>query len=98
MNSNSQKEQNISVIIRIKGKESDRLDENSSLIKVEDNNKILIEPDTFSFDYVGKEDSKQKDIFEHCGKKLCDDSLEGYNATIFAYGRTGSGKTYTILG
>jgi len=29
---------------------------------------------------------------------LIDAVLEGYNATIFAYGATGAGKTYTMMG
>jgi kinesin family protein 18/19 len=29
---------------------------------------------------------------------LIDGVLEGYNATIFAYGATGAGKTYTMTG
>ena len=53
---------------------------------------------SYFFDYVGDENTTQNDIFEQCGKKICDYSLEGYNGTIFAYGQTGSGKTYTLLG
>ena len=100
MNANSDNDQSISVIIRIKGKTPEELNEDSSLIKVKNNNKILIESKKkeFFYDYVGDKDSTQNDIFEHCGKKICDHSLEGYNTTIFAYGQTGSGKTYTLLG
>ena len=29
---------------------------------------------------------------------MIDQCLEGYNATLFAYGHTGAGKTYTIFG
>ena len=31
-------------------------------------------------------------------KILLNGIIEGYNATVFAYGATGSGKTYTMLG
>ena len=97
---NSQGDESIRVIVRIKGRTSDDLKEKSTFFKVTDNNSILIESKkkVFSFDYVGNEYSTQNDIFEHCGKKICDYSLEGYNGTIFAYGQTGSGKTYTLLG
>jgi type II secretory ATPase GspE/PulE/Tfp pilus assembly ATPase PilB-like protein len=32
------------------------------------------------------------------GKEVTSNFLEGYNGTIFAYGNTGSGKTYTMFG
>ncbi len=32
------------------------------------------------------------------GKEVTQQFLEGYNGTIFAYGSTGSGKTYTMFG
>lgn len=32
------------------------------------------------------------------GKEVTDKFIEGYNGTIFAYGSTGSGKTYTMFG
>ena len=37
-------------------------------------------------------------IFESEGKKLVMSALEGYNVTIFTYGQTSSGKTYTMRG
>lgn len=37
-------------------------------------------------------------IFKHLGKDLVLQALKGYNVTIFAYGHTGSGKTYTMIG
>jgi Tfp pilus assembly pilus retraction ATPase PilT len=32
------------------------------------------------------------------GKEVTNNFLQGYNGTIFAYGSTGSGKTYTMFG
>ena len=100
MNDNSKSDQNISVIIRVKGNTKEDLKEKSTLIKVVNNNSIKIDSKNkeFFYDFVGDEYTTQNDIFEKCGKKICDYSLEGYNGTIFAYGQTGSGKTYTLLG
>ena len=100
MNDYSKSDQNISVIIRVKGNTLEDLKEKSSLIKVINKNSIKIDSKNkeFFYDFVGNEYTTQNDIFEQCGKKICDYSLEGYNGTIFAYGQTGSGKTYTLLG
>lgn len=35
-------------------------------------------------------------IFEEVAKAQVDACIQGYNATIFAYGQTGTGKTYTM--
>lgn len=37
-------------------------------------------------------------VYNHTTKFLIDGVLDGYNATVFAYGATGAGKTYTMLG
>jgi hypothetical protein len=42
--------------------------------------------------------SSQFDVFETVAKDLVDDVLSGWNATCLAYGQTGTGKTYTMLG
>jgi len=53
---------------------------------------------TFTFDRAFDPNSTQSDIFEQTAKPLIDDVLKGYNATIFTYGQSGSGKTYTMYG
>ncbi|XP_036157428.1 kinesin-like protein KIF21A isoform X16 [Myotis myotis] len=50
----------------------------------------------FTFDYVFDIDSQQEQIYTHCIEKLIEGCFEGYNATVFAYGQTGAGKTYTM--
>ncbi|XP_069905740.1 kinesin-like protein KIF21A isoform X9 [Oryctolagus cuniculus] len=50
----------------------------------------------FTFDYVFDIDSQQQQIYTQCIEKLIEGCFEGYNATVFAYGQTGAGKTYTM--
>ncbi|KAG5437042.1 hypothetical protein PCANB_001318 [Pneumocystis canis] len=52
----------------------------------------------FVFDRVFDESARQSDIFEYSIQTTVDDILNGYNGTILAYGHTGSGKTYTMMG
>lgn len=53
---------------------------------------------TFLFDKVFGPTSQQKDLFNHAVCPIIFEVLEGYNCTIFAYGQTGTGKTYTMEG
>ncbi|VFQ91454.1 unnamed protein product [Cuscuta campestris] len=53
---------------------------------------------TFVFDKVFGPASKQKDLFNTAICPIVFEVLEGYNCTIFAYGQTGTGKTYTMEG
>ena len=52
----------------------------------------------FKFDKVFKETTPQIEIYENIGKEIVKDVMDGYNGTIFAYGQSGSGKTYTMYG
>ncbi|KAI8873149.1 kinesin-domain-containing protein, partial [Ramicandelaber brevisporus] len=52
----------------------------------------------YVFDRVFGEDSTQADIYSSTTRPLIDAVLQGFNATVFAYGATGCGKTYTISG
>ena len=52
---------------------------------------------TFNFDKVYTKDVGQDEIFADT-KKLIQSAIDGYNVCIFAYGQTGTGKSYTITG
>ncbi|PMD21318.1 kinesin heavy chain [Hyaloscypha hepaticicola] len=52
----------------------------------------------FTFDRVFDMNSRQKDVFDFSIKSTVDDILNGYNGTVFAYGQTGAGKSYTMMG
>ena len=52
-----------------------------------------------TFNSVFNENSSQEIVFEESGvKNLILKALEGYSTTCFAFGQTGSGKSYTITG
>ncbi|KAG0439865.1 hypothetical protein HPB47_016498 [Ixodes persulcatus] len=55
-------------------------------------------PKMFTFDTVFDADSKQMDVYNQAARPIVENVLEGYNGTIFAYGQTGTGKTYTMAG
>ncbi|KAJ6361848.1 hypothetical protein OIU78_002290 [Salix suchowensis] len=52
----------------------------------------------FTFDKVFGPLAQQKDLYEQAVVPIVNEVLEGFNCTIFAYGQTGTGKTYTMEG
>ena len=52
----------------------------------------------YKFDYIFDKDSQQNIIYQYSASFLVDNIFEGFNSTIFAYGSTGTGKTYTMFG
>lgn len=52
----------------------------------------------FVFDRLFDVDSNQREVYESTMTPLLDSVLDGFNGTVFAYGATGCGKTYTISG
>ncbi|XP_036925065.1 kinesin-like protein KIF1A isoform X14 [Sturnira hondurensis] len=63
-------------------------------------------PKSFSFDYsywshTSPEDTNyasQKQVYRDIGEEMLQHAFEGYNVCIFAYGQTGAGKSYTMMG
>lgn len=53
---------------------------------------------SFAFDHVYDQNTPQKHIYDNSAKAAVLSTLKGYNATIIAYGQTGTGKTYTMEG
>lgn len=97
------------VVVRVRplnGKELDgrcrnitQVDALNSEITVENPNAAQGEPPkVFSFDAVFDTNSTQVDIYNETARPIVDKVLQGYNGTIFAYGQTGTGKTYTMSG
>ncbi|XP_063876527.1 kinesin-like protein unc-104 isoform X4 [Scylla paramamosain] len=42
--------------------------------------------------------ASQQDVFRDIGEEMLEHAFEGYNVCIFAYGQTGAGKSYTMMG
>ncbi|CAI0382922.1 unnamed protein product [Linum tenue] len=55
-------------------------------------------PSAFTFDRVFGPDSGTKQVYEEVAKEVALSVVSGVNASIFAYGQTSSGKTYTMSG
>lgn len=52
----------------------------------------------YAFDFAFGAESKNRDVYAATIAPMIDGVIHGLNATIFAYGSTGSGKTYTMAG
>ncbi|KAI4327280.1 hypothetical protein L6164_019760 [Bauhinia variegata] len=52
----------------------------------------------YCFDYAFAPDCTNLDVYSHSVSSVISGVVQGLNATVFAYGSTGSGKTYTMVG
>ncbi|KAF0302525.1 Kinesin-like protein KIF11 [Amphibalanus amphitrite] len=105
MSSKGQKNQNIQVFVRArpinateKGRGSFSIVETSDhtvTVKERPQDKIT---KNFTFDRVFGPKSKQVDVYRKVVMPLLEQVLLGYNCTVFAYGQTGTGKTFTMEG
>jgi Kinesin motor domain len=53
---------------------------------------------SYTFDAVIGQTGSQAEVFEAIGMPMVQHTLDGFNATVMAYGQTSSGKTYTMHG
>ncbi|KAG0207539.1 kinesin motor protein cin8 [Mortierella sp. GBA30] len=99
------KELNIQVVVRIRNRNEREVKENSP-VAVQAHNKEILVPSTlgdrapsktYSFDRVFMY-SDQECIYNEVVTPILEEVLTGYNCTIFAYGQTGTGKTFTMEG
>jgi centromeric protein E len=52
----------------------------------------------YTLDHIFTAESTDQEVFERVGLGMVDNALKGYNNTLFVYGQTGTGKTYTMSG
>ncbi|KAK5952734.1 Kinesin- motor protein [Knufia fluminis] len=99
---------NINVVVRCRGRNDREVRENSGVVLsttgVKGTNVELsmgpnaISNKTYQFDKVYSPAADQAIIFDDTVSPILSEMLAGYNCTIFAYGQTGTGKTYTMSG
>ncbi|KAI9785564.1 MAG: kinesin motor protein cin8 [Peltula sp. TS41687] len=104
----STEETNIHVVVRCRGRSEREIRENSGVVLSTDGIKgktveLTMGPNamgnkTYHFDRVFSPAADQSMICDEVITPILDEMLQGYNCTIFAYGQTGTGKTYTMSG
>lgn len=108
MGSDAIEETNINVVVRCRGRSDREVKENSGVVVSTDGIKgknvdLSMGPSALSnkcyqFDKVFSPAADQGMVFEEVVSPILDEVLNGFNCTIFAYGQTGTGKTYTMSG
>ena len=104
-NKKSGKSECVKVAIRVRPMNKHEIEQKSKLCVEVDtvNNTVSVISDknnakTFPFDYVYPMDSTQREVYDQVAFPIVDSIFQGYNGTVFAYGQTGCGKTYTMMG
>jgi len=52
----------------------------------------------FTFDHIFPLDATQSQVFDVLGTSIVENVLNGFHSTLFAYGQTGAGKTFSLVG
>ncbi|XP_063520016.1 centromere-associated protein E isoform X7 [Pongo pygmaeus] len=92
----------VAVYVRVRPLNSreESLGETAQVYWKTDNN-VIYQVDgskSFNFDRVFHGNETTKNVYEEIAAPIIDSAIQGYNGTIFAYGQTASGKTYTMMG
>lgn len=102
-------ETNVQVVVRCRGRNDREIQENSAVILSTPGgprgNEVLVSMGpmglsnkTYMFDRVFGPEADQSMIYDDAVAPILEEVLAGYNCTVFAYGQTGTGKTYTMTG
>lgn len=93
---------NIQVVVRCRGRTQKEIADNIPVVvdAVSKTQEITLKTTnkTYTFDRVFGQEATQQHIYDEVINPILQEMLMGYNCTIFAYGQTGTGKTYTMEG
>ncbi len=93
--------QNVKVVARVRPSNQKEIDMGGvTCVKHTTTNvEVTIEgnPNKFNLDAIFGPESTQVEVFQDTALPLIQDVLSGYNATIFAYGQTGTGKVTFLI-
>ncbi|KAF7993833.1 hypothetical protein HCN44_011102 [Aphidius gifuensis] len=100
------KNQHIQVFVRVRPtNHAESVGKSPTVVEVASSKDVIIRErpqdkltKKFTFDRVFGPSSKQVDVYTAVVSPLLDEVLAGYNCTVFAYGQTGTGKTFTMEG
>ncbi|RVE49073.1 hypothetical protein evm_006319 [Chilo suppressalis] len=101
--------ENVRVVVRVRPMDQrEKLEGSPNCISVDPvNNTVAVTrnnvippepPRIYAYDAVFDSNTSQMDIYIQTASPIVEEVLRGYNGTIFAYGQTGTGKTYTMAG
>ncbi|XP_014232632.1 kinesin-like protein Klp61F isoform X1 [Trichogramma pretiosum] len=101
-----EKNQHIQVFARVRPlNNAEKTSKSPVVVDVPSNKEIIVKErpqdkltKKFTFDKTFGPLSKQIDVYNAVVSPLLDEVLAGYNCTVFAYGQTGTGKTFTMEG
>ncbi|CAL7946529.1 unnamed protein product [Xylocopa violacea] len=105
-NGKKDKKQQIQVFVRVRPTDNNEKARKSVIVvDTPSNNEVVIRErphdkctKKFTFDKVFGPNSKQIEVYNAVVNPLLQEVLAGYNCTVFAYGQTGTGKTFTMEG
>nr|XP_022920668.1 kinesin-like protein Nod [Onthophagus taurus] len=88
----------VNVAVRIRPQSIQDSANGCNLKVISNNPPILTVSDRqhFNLDHIFDGDSSQIDVFNEIVRPMIDKLLKGFDCTVFAYGQTGTGKTYTM--
>eukprot|EP01137_Pigoraptor_chileana_P022170 Opistho-2@86808 len=102
--------ENIAVCVRVRPLSTTELRRNEyGVWEVDEDTRVIVQrlpptldtkgnkkPHVFHFDHAF--DKPTESVYEAVGEGIVISAMDGYNGTVFAYGQTNSGKTYTMKG
>ncbi|KAH0953690.1 hypothetical protein HN011_005552 [Eciton burchellii] len=105
-NLKKEKNQHIQVFVRVRPiNNGEKIGKSFSALELPSNKEVVVHEriqdrhsKKFTFDKVFGPSSKQIDVYKAVVSPLLEEVLAGYNCTVFAYGQTGTGKTFTMEG
>jgi len=96
-----QHEESIKVCCRFRPQNQLEKDQSGKIcISLQDDSSVYVpsSDNSFVFDRVFGVDATQKEVYDYAAKPIINAVLRGFNGTVFAYGQTASGKTFTMEG
>uniref|UniRef100_A0A182RSQ1 Kinesin motor domain-containing protein n=1 Tax=Anopheles funestus TaxID=62324 RepID=A0A182RSQ1_ANOFN len=91
--------QNVQVYVRVRPTNTrEKLIRSQEVVDVVSNRELQLKSKKFTFDRTFAPNCKQHEVYQAVVAPYIEEVLSGFNCTVFAYGQTGTGKTFTMVG